>query len=309
MKSFKAAFNSVYKKGLEKYGFKKVKGSRYYYARCVGDEIVHVITFRQFPKLIGNCTFTVMFGVATVYMEDIAMAFDALEKDSSSWLSELSTICYKENYYPKYDEKAYEEMIPFRFEYDEVDEKIMTDEIKKVIKDTTGWEGWDENSMMDEINKSFELTVKYAIPVLDKITTLEDCVNHFYKYKQSLLSLLHEDSDAYIQGRWTEPHNVGLLTTVVYGNDRFEEYENAELKILEECNAHELYAMNREEGRWLITMEQHENNKKERMANHKAELEIYKKLMKPEWQEKIHKELESRKKNNLELLRNYGLEI
>ena len=48
---------------------------------------------------------------------------------------------------------------------------------------------------------------------------------------------------------------------------------------------------------------------KERMEIQNAVFNIYKKLMKPEWQEKIHKELESRKKNNLELLRNYGLEI
>lgn len=300
-KSFKTAFNSVYEKGLAKYGFQKVKGSQPYYVRCIGDEIIHVITFRDYSNPCFDNKFAILFGTATVYRKTIAIGEPG--KDSQSWLSPLSIICYKENYYPIFDHKAYEEMIPFRFKYDRMDDDIMSDEIKEAIKEAIGW---DENSMMDAINKSFELTVKYAIPILDKITTLEDCVKHFYKYKPALICL-HEDCDAYIQGRWTDPYNEGLLLTVIYGNDRFEEYENIELKALEECNEEELYDINA--GMSGLTMEQHENYKKERMANHKAKLEIYKELMKPEWQAKIHKELELRKKTNLELLRKYGLEI
>lgn len=73
MKSFKTAFKSVYEKGLMKYCFRKVKGDQLYYARCIGDEIVHVITFweefsyNQSHIGIFNKAFTVLFGAATVY--------------------------------------------------------------------------------------------------------------------------------------------------------------------------------------------------------------------------------------------------
>lgn len=304
MKSFKTAFNSVYEKGLAKYGFQKVKGSQPYYVRCIGDEIIHVITFRDYSNPCLDNKFAILFGAATVYRKTIAIGEPG--KDSQSWLSELSTISYKENYYSAYDRKACEEMIPFRFKYVRMDDDIMSDEIKEAIKDAIGWDGCDDNSMMDAINKSFELTVKYAIPILDKITTLEDCVKHFFKYDISLL-WLYEACDDYIQGRRGLPYNEGLLLTVIYGNDRFEEYENAKLKALEKCNEKELYDINA--GTSGLTMEQHEKYKMERMANHKANLERYKELMKPEWQAKIHKEFELRKKNNIEFLKEHGLEI
>ena len=100
MKTFKTAFKDTYEKGLMKYGFKKIKGSRPYYARCINNEIVHVIsfqnkfTYKQNVPGIFNKAFTVLFGVATVYREKIA--FDEQPKDNTEWLSELSTICYKE---------------------------------------------------------------------------------------------------------------------------------------------------------------------------------------------------------------------
>lgn len=175
-------------------------------------------------------------------------------------------------------------MIPFRFEYS----------------------GEDENAMMEEIKKSFELTEKYAIPVLDKVVTLEDCMNHFFKYKQSLLWLL-EASDAYVQRGIGGPNNEGLLSAVIYGKDRFEEYENARLRVLEECNEDELYCINA--GISGLTMEQHRNYKIERMEEHEKSLNIFNELTSPEWQEKIRKELEVRKSGNIEILRKSGFEV
>lgn len=283
MKSFKAAFKSVYEKGLMQYGFRKVKGTQPYYVRCIGDEIVHVITFREeftfHQSHIGvfDKAFVILFGVATVYRGQLM--FHEPSKASTEWLSELSTICYKGNYYPVHDRKAYEEMILFRFEYD----------------------GTHEEAMMDEIKKSFELTEKYAIPVLDNIKTLEDCIKHFFQYKQSLLRL-PEASDAYVWGRVGSPSNEGLLATVIY-KDRFEEYENIKLRILEEFNNDELYRINA--GICGHTMEQYESNKIERMEDYKEALNIFKELIKPEWQDKIRKELEKRRINNLEILKKY----
>ena len=146
---------------------------------------------------------------------------------------------------------------------------------------------------------------RYAIPVLDNIKTLEDCIKHFFQYKQSLLRL-PEASDAYVQGRICSPSNEGLLATAIY-KDRFDEYENIELRILEEINKDELYRIN--SGICGYTMEQYENDKIERMENYKETLNIFRELIKPEWQEKICKELEIRKNRNKEILRKFGFEI
>ena len=126
MKTFNTECKNVFGKGLKKYGFKKVKGKYPYYVRCVGNEIMHVITFDKDPSLLNEEAFSVLFGVATVYREN--MPFDESTRFANEWLSRISDICFKENYYEKYDKKAYE-MIPSRFKYDNRYEATMFDAI------------------------------------------------------------------------------------------------------------------------------------------------------------------------------------
>lgn len=279
MKSFKTAFKSVYEKGLAKYGFQKVKGSQPYYVRCIGDEIVHVIAFQdrislsQFHKI-----FDVIFGVATVYRKEILL--NDTPKFNQDWLKPLSTICYKEKYYSAHDPKAYEEMIPYEFVYAKA----------------------DENAMMAEIAKSFALTEKYAIPILDKVTTLDACMKHFFKYNPFIL-LLPEISDAYVKGFDGGCENEGLLSTRIYGK---KEYEDDLKKVYEEEAEEELYYMNA--GLNKVTMEQHTRNimeGKERLKELLHKFDILQDT--PEWQEKICRELELRKNNNIKILKECGL--
>lgn len=282
MKSFKTAFKSVYEKGLMKYGFRKVKGIRPYYARCIGSEIIHVITFQEGVPLLNCKEFAVLFGVVTVYRKKIA--FDEPTKFSNDWLSELSTICFKENYYPAHDRKAYDEMIPFRFEYD----------------------GRYEENMTDAIVKSFELTEKYAIPVLDKVITLEECVRHYFKYIPRLLRI--EASDDYVKTWLGGEHNEGLLSIQLFGKDRFKEYEDARIKEFKEYDDDELYRINA--GLSGLTMEQYRNNVIERKEWMQELLNTFQIMANnSEWQDKICKELEQRKKNNLETLKKFGFRV
>lgn len=282
MKSFKAEFKVVYEKGLMQYGFQKVKGPNLYFARCIGNEIVHLITFREGISLLDRKEFMVTFGVVTVYRKKIA--FDEPTKFCNDWLSELSTICFKENYYLAYDRKAYDEMIPFRFEYDR----------------------FHEETMMEAIEKSFELTEKYAIPVLDKVTTLEACIRHFFKYMPGLLRI--DASDDYVKTRLGEEHNEGLLSIQIYGKGRFKEYEAAREKVSKEYDEEELYCINA--GLSGLSMEQYRNAVMERKEWLRKQLNAFQIMANdPEWQEKINMELEQRKNNNTELLRKYGLDI
>lgn len=289
MKSFAVAFKSVYEKGLMKYGFKKIKGSRLYYVRCVGDEIVHVIavqdafTPKQDSTGIFHKAFWIVFGVATVYRKEIQL--NVLPKDNQLWLNKLSDICYTEHYCSKYDRKACDEIIPRLFEY----------------------HGADEDAMMEVIRKSFELTEKYALPVLDHITTLEECLKHFFKYNPIAISI-KDASDRYIQGEVGGKYNEGLVCTLVYESDRIKEYENAWIKVYQEANEDELYYMNA--GMSGITIEEHSKNETECEKKRKDKLILFDMLANtPECQEKIRRELEQRKSNNIEILRNCGLEL
>lgn len=306
MKSFQAAFRSVYEKGLMQYGFRKVKGKYPYYARCIGDEIVHVITFwevipvdRSRPGVFEG-VFEILFGVATVYREKIA--FDEPQKWNREWLNGLSTICYRENDCPYNDQRAYEEMIPrwFTYTYNIGLNEDLMEEIQKAHH------GIKVDSMMEEIEKSFELTEKYAIPVLDGIKTLEDCMNHYFKYRPAML-WIEEVSDDYVMGRSGEAYNEGLLSTVIYGKDRFEEYKVAKTREYEKSDEDELYRI--KAGLSGLTMEEYENNKKEMMVYLDKKLCEFSELTNPEWQEKIRGELETRKKNNTDILRHGGFDI
>ena len=45
--TFNTAFKHLYEKKLKPYGFQKVKGKRPYFIRMIGDEIFHMITYRN----------------------------------------------------------------------------------------------------------------------------------------------------------------------------------------------------------------------------------------------------------------------
>lgn len=282
MKSFKTAFKSVYEKGLMQYGFCKVKGTQPYYARCIGDEIVHVITFQEDISSLNCKGFTILFGVVTVYRKKIA--FDEPTKFSNDWLSELSSICFNENYYPMYDRRAFDEMIPFRFEYDK----------------------FYEETMMNAIIKSFALTEKYAIPVLDKITTLEECIKYFFKYKSVLLRI--EASDEFVKTWLCGEHNEGLLSIQIYRKNRFKEYEDAWRTVVKRDDDNELYRI--KAGLSGLTMEQYRNAVIERKEWLQERLNTFQIMANDsEWQDKICKELKQRKNNNLETLEKYGFMV
>ena len=87
MMSLNTAFKKVYGEALEPYGFKKVKGEQPYFARVIGDEIVHVITYANTPMIVSGKykAFDIMCGVETVYVPKIN--FDIPPKYNGNWMS------------------------------------------------------------------------------------------------------------------------------------------------------------------------------------------------------------------------------
>lgn len=280
MKTFKTEIKNVFQQGLKKYGFVKVKGSQPYFVRFVNNEILHVITFysdftsRQYSKYYK--AFAVVFGVATVYRKHIEL--DESPKYSGEWLNGLSIIYEKEDI-----AGLGADDIPFRFQYEDS----------------------DEENMMCVIKKAFDLTEKYAVPILDEISTLEDCVKYFFKYKSNLLRIVLDDD--YIQMRTRDIHNEGLLCTIVYGNERYEEYVMARTEEFNGYNNDELERIMN--GKSKFSIEQHMKNNKDRLNRRDVFISAYKMLVNDAiWKEKVCEELKIRKISNIALLKKYRIE-
>ena len=285
-KSCASFVKSVYDNGLLKHGFHRLKGPHLYYVRCVGDEIVHVIAIREERAYrtsyqgVYHIGFTVSFGAATVYRKKVTL--DEPVRDNQFWLNNLDAISYMENYCSPYDRQA-RKMIPFRYEY----------------------AGADETALTAVVQRSLEMVEQYALPVLDRITDLDACMEYFFKYHPILLAIF-EASDRYIDTQ--NKFNEGLLPTMLYGKERMAEYRDASEKVEEDVNADELYRINA--GLCGFTLEQHEQNVAERKENLEEELKRFEILATdPAWKEKVRRELALRKQSNIALLRKLGVEI
>lgn len=275
-KSLQTEFVKYYKEKLEPYGFKKVKGRQPYFVRVVNDEILHIISFYG-QKDLNYQTFMVSFGVATVYRKEIAL--EESTRYTGEWLSELWHISQNGK---GFDE--YEGVIPYRFEY------------------VAG----DENAMQDKIVQSFEYTEEMAISILDDVTTLEECVKYFFKYKPGLMRI--DADDRYIINWLGGSHNEGLLATMVYGKERFEEYVKIRENRFEEFSKLELEWIHN--GKSGLTLEEHRLCEIDRRKQMQEMINAFEVLVsEPEWKAKVSNELELRKKNNIELLKKFGIEI
>ena len=147
MKSIKTIFNEVYSEGLAEYGFKKVPGKYPYFARMVGDEIIQVITYRTVSDNHPDFREIVLLsGVITVYRDslkfDVAPDF-MLDQYGSFWA------------------------VTKELDYSDV---YMSYCKKK------------ESHMNQIVEESLENCKKYFIPVLDKIKSLQDCLEYYIEY-------------------------------------------------------------------------------------------------------------------------------
>ena len=148
MKSIKTIFNEVYSEGLAEYGFKKVPGKYPYFARMVGDEIIQVITYRTVSDNHPDYRrFILLSGVITVYRDSLKFDFppDGMtDQYGSLWA--ITTEFDLSEVYMSYCKKK-------------------------------------ESHMNQIVEKSLENCKKYFIPVLDKIKSLQDCLEYYIEYK------------------------------------------------------------------------------------------------------------------------------
>lgn len=271
MMSLNTAFKKVYGEALEPYGFKKVKGKYPYFARVIGEEIVHIITCVNCTMIVPGKykAFNIECGVETVYVPKIN--FD-MRPGRNDWMMGNLDI--------------------YRETHPEVPPRERADELYEYIYDST-----DENSLIETLKKSFQHVEEIMLPHLDEVRDYKACMEHYNNYSLGQI-FIHED---FQNRRKHGDYADGLLNFKAF---TFEEYSKRKWNKFERATQRDLQYV--KEGR--MTMEDFERQNTEVKERFKKDVELFEKYANNEEYHKILvEELESRKRENTEILREYGL--
>ena len=280
MKTLGTAFKQVYGEALKEYGFKKIKGKYPYFVRLIGDEIVHVITYKEEWCIGTNYkAFVVLGGVATIYRK--ILTFEESPKNNEEWLISNAGVYCK--LHPFSDDEEY---------------------IKKIMK--FEYENRNEDSLMETIKYSWNITEKNILCALNETKSLKSCTKFFNKFKPNLTKVYADEK--YVK-KWSGgKYNEGLLNVKVYGSVGYNEYVEDMRNIFDKYNENEMYLI--KTGISGLTIEDYKNNFNMREERLNELLKSYEKLVNDsQWQIKVEEELEYRKKANQAILQNFGLKL
>lgn len=257
-KTLSAAFKQIFGEALEPLGYKKIKGKQPYFVRVVeGGEIIHIITFINEPmRYPWQKEFCIFGGVATVYRQKIDLSISP--KDNSGWLRDNSELYVKSN--------------PFGFDPN----------FRKSIY-SFSYEADDDKSMVDAVKYSLEITKKIMLPIFDKATDLNACIDYFNKFSPTMG--LYDDKEDFGGEKCVNFYDEGFL--YIKTND-----QDGVRKKMEERR--EMIAYN-------IEMERFGYTQKDIEKVSEMDTELY--------ATKVLDVLERRKLTNTEVLRSYGLDL
>ena len=271
MMSLNTAFKKVYGEALEPYGFKKVKGKYPYFARVIGEEIVHIITCVNCTMIVPGKykAFNIECGVETVYVPEIN--FD-MRPGHNEWMKGNLTI--------------------YRRTHPEAPPQERFDELDEYVYDST-----DENSLIEALKKSVQHVEEIMLPLLDEVRDYKACMEYYNNYslgQQRIYDVMENRREPY-------SYRDGLLNFKAF---TAEEYSNRERNRFNGADERDLQYV--KEG--TMSMEEFESEKADRDRRLKAKIEVFEKYANNEEYHKILvEELESRKRENTERLREYGL--
>ena len=266
MKTFQAAFRSIYEPELAKYGFKKLKTKYPYYGKMVGDEIVHLISYTsKMGTIPGWKAFEIVSGVATVYRGEINLNINA--KDNT-WLIRNSRIFGKNH---MFDEEMYDSGFEYR-------------------KD-------DEDGIIKAISDSIEPAKRMALPALNEATGLKESLDYFEKYGCSTRIYNNRDFGAEINDE-----SEGLLYFICYDYEGYmnqrRQLSEKDLKSLRYSYEHHRTGFTEETFQEFIEFEREGRNKNDK--------EVFNMYNDKECMKRMAEELERRKQANIQALKGYN---
>jgi hypothetical protein len=246
--SFVSEFNLCFKKGLQPYGFKKLKGCNIY-GKIVNDEILYYITFQKRNSLKnGNFAFSIKTGIQTIYSYEL-----------SKHQLELCSINL--------------------FNYKEFD--------KSLKNRPTGWDIFEYNdtNVKEILNISLKETISVALKHMSIVVDLKSYIEYLKKVRIDLLKFadkIYRDS---------------VILIISDNHDTFTDVIDNQISSL-------LPIFNNDNNN-LAFIENIEKIKKSIFNDIVAARE--KVYDSPDLMNKVLKEIELRKNNNIESLKKYGL--
>lgn len=148
-----AAFKQVFGEALEPLGFKMIKGRQPYFVRVVGNEILHIITYRnESADHITQKSFNILGGVITVYRDNIDLTLSPIM--NLNWLESNLTLYRIDN--TEYDKDS---LKIYKFSY----------------------ESENINSMFCELKRALKVTTEIMLPMITSAVDIDSCINYFLK--------------------------------------------------------------------------------------------------------------------------------
>ena len=271
MATLNTAFKQVYEEDMKDNGFVKVKGRQPYFARMIGEEIVQVITVRnQWCGERGYKCFEILGGVATIYRKNLDLTKSP--NANLNWLNILSSF-YTDDTIEGYDDNYRVKLMKFEYEKD------------------------NDNSLFAALNESLQETKKIVIPIMDRISNLEDCIDYFDRFNAGMMNFgeYHEENGEYEEN--DEQEDLLFIQTDNHDDLKYK----FDLKYLE--------AVKKIESRTRPESEDWKEKKRKRLEEWRLR-RISKRdyiYNHPKVHQALLEELEERKTRNTEALRSCGL--
>ncbi|MDR1674308.1 MAG: hypothetical protein LBR54_02520 [Oscillospiraceae bacterium] len=274
MTSLNTVFKNVFGQALAPLGFVKIKGRQPYFVRVVpGGEIIHVITYRnEWCFDSGFKAFDILGGVATVYRQSIDLTWtpsDNVNWFSSNWFFYSQSNPWNDD--PESEFRKFRKSI-YRFPY---------------LAD-------NEESLLYAVEYSLRISENIILPILDKATTLDACVDYFYRFN---LHMSIYDDENLGNDNPNNYCNEGLL--LIKTNNK-----EGVIKALEGYISSIAYQLKRGNGELFRFTQEFYNEELKKLEKLKLE-----KTFNPKMFTKELAELERRKAANTETLRSYGLDL
>ena len=269
-----AAFKKVFGEALEPLGFKLIKSKYPYFVKVVSEEIVHYVTIAN-ERADGRGDYGVKYKCFNVFCGVSTVYKSKIDFDidpgkyNFGGFDSVSEIYTKNHWYDL--DMEYRASI-MRFYYNPT----------------------DENSLISALKKVLAAVEMHVLPVIGQAVTLEKCMDYFGVMEHFICPTLGDSGE-------------GLLCTKLFSADEFvmfcgrsceREIERCRRELDSNPNLNPKRKASLEERIEYIMSGREEGKKKS-----------YEFIANPELQEKAPAELERRKKENVEKLRWYGLNI
>lgn len=269
-----AAFKRVFGEALEPLGFKLIKSKHPYFVKVVSDEIIHYVTTAN-ARADGRGWDGVKYKCFDVFCGISTVYKSKIDFDTDPG---------------KFHFNGFDSVSEIYAEHHRFDLNVnYCSSISAFYYNPT-----DNKFLVNALEKALAVMEKHALPVMGEVVTLEKCMDYFELMNHHLFLTL-------------EGGGEGLLCTKLFSADEYvmfcgrsceREIERCRLELDSNPNSSPKRRASLEERIEYITSRREEAKRKD-----------YEAFTDPELQEKAPAELERRKKENVEKLRGYGLNI